>query len=276
MYTNETSSRALRLTHEKHGIIDRLPLLLRNIFIVTQGLLLTVRVGFPAIRRLYWYRNVWPVRTRRAFIWGVAHLKWAPKLLQIARVDVRVIGRESHTSLRKHSQRHMIYAPTHSSMLEVFAMVSLVPDGVTIAIIESTRWPIIGQAVRWGGQIVVDRANHVQAMQAVRDAEETISSNLLIYPEGTRTRTGALGKFKHGAAKISIARNMPVVPVAISGGFESLPKRNPIHLARRPYLIIEFGSPLMPRINEAAPDLTERIRSSIEYMLEGHKDLAPH
>ena len=268
-----STSRAL-LSQESRCAFESLSLVLRNFIIVGRGLLHTVIVGVPAITALYWNRERWTIEERRRFIWSVAHNKWAPKLLEIARVEMKVLGLEkADLTLRQY-----IVAPNHTSMLEIFAMIALIPDGVTVAKIEASKWPILGQAIRWSGQIIVDRANHSQAMGAVRKAEDSISSHVLVYPEGTRTRDGELGSFKHGAAFLAKSRGFPVLPVAITGGYESLPKGNPIHLVRRPRLTVEFGHPINPSAfeNRSIPELTFWIRTRVSQMIESQKGKASH
>ena len=48
-------------------------------------------------------------------------------------------------------------------------------------------------------------------------------NSLLIHPEGTRSRTGALGEFKQGAAQLAIKTKINVIPVCISGAYEIYP-----------------------------------------------------
>jgi 1-acyl-sn-glycerol-3-phosphate acyltransferase len=56
-------------------------------------------------------------------------------------------------------------------------------------------------------------------IDGVRDGK-----SLMVFPEGTRTSDGRLQEFKHGAFRIAVRARVPVVPVAIRGTFELLPK----------------------------------------------------
>jgi len=56
-------------------------------------------------------------------------------------------------------------------------------------------------------------------IDGVRDGK-----SLMVFPEGTRTPDGRLQAFKHGAFKIAVRARVPIVPVAIRGTFELLPK----------------------------------------------------
>src|SRR3990167_10254514 len=75
---------------------------------------------------------------------------------------------------------------------------------------------------------------------------------LLIFPEGTRTKTGALGHFKEGPAKLSQATGAPLIPVAIKGAFNIypphrwIPKLFNAKKFKRYSIHVYFGKPIYP------------------------------
>lgn len=90
---------------------------------------------------------------------------------------------------------------------------------------------------------------------------------LLIFPEGTRSRTGAMGPFKPGVASLCIAHGAPAIPVALVGAYEAWP-RTQKHLPRgRPHVHVVIGRPLAPKPGEIAHELNERMRRTV---LEQH------
>lgn len=100
------------------------------------------------------------------------------------------------------------------------------------------------------GMIPIDRDN--QNAQAVALCKQKLKEgwNFLIYPEGTRTKTGEIGEFKKGAAMIAVSENVPIIPVKIKGGFEifpaghKLPKLFDFKNMRRLRVEVAFASPL--------------------------------
>lgn len=73
------------------------------------------------------------------------------------------------------------------------------------------------------GGIPVERTgNTIDSMQRSIDFIKE-GNSFLIHPEGTRTRTGELGSFKEGAARIAMESGMTIIPVAIQGGYEIWP-----------------------------------------------------
>jgi 1-acyl-sn-glycerol-3-phosphate acyltransferase len=89
--------------------------------------------------------------------------------------------------------------------------------------------------------------------------------NLLLYPEGTRTRSGGPGRVRRGAAVLAAAHNLSIVPIRVTGTREAMPpgrlwpKR--LHgkvLSRRHRIEVNFGEPIRPTGDATA--LIERVQ----------------
>lgn len=89
---------------------------------------------------------------------------------------------------------------------------------------------------------------------------------LLIYPEGTRSRTGQMARFKPGAAALSISRNVPIIPVALVGALEAMPHGNGWVRRGRPPIHVVIGSPMYARTGESAAVFAERVAKVIRDM----------
>ena len=85
---------------------------------------------------------------------------------------------------------------------------------------------------------------------------------LLIFPEGTRSRTGAMGTFKPGTAALSISREVPIIPVAIVGAFAAMPSDSGLPKGRPPVHVV-YGHPMEPAPGEIAHKFSERVRRQI-------------
>lgn len=86
---------------------------------------------------------------------------------------------------------------------------------------------------------------------------------LLLFPEGSRSRTGAMGPYKPGVAALSISRGVPVLPVALVGAFEAWPSWQK-HLPKgRPEVHVVFGRPMTPYPAEIAHEFNERMRRQV-------------
>lgn len=87
---------------------------------------------------------------------------------------------------------------------------------------------------------------------------------LLIFAEGTRSRTGGMGTFKPGAAALAISRGVPVIPVALVGAFSAMPSQEGQSLPKgRPPVHVVYGHPMEPAPGEIAHEFSELIRRQI-------------
>lgn len=94
---------------------------------------------------------------------------------------------------------------------------------------------------------------------------------LLIFPEGTRSRTGAMGSFKPGTASLCISRNVPCLPVALVGASLAMPTGRKVPIKGRPDVHVVFGEPMWAEPGETAHEFSDRIAATIRSM---HDDVA--
>ncbi len=94
---------------------------------------------------------------------------------------------------------------------------------------------------------------------------------ILIFPEGTRSRTGAMANFTPGAAALSISRNVPVLPIALVGAYAAMPYGANVPVPGRPHVHVVFGRPLRAAPGEIAHQFSERLR---RYVVEMHDTTA--
>jgi len=94
------------------------------------------------------------------------------------------------------------------------------------------------------GHLTIDRAHPARALEAYQRAAAVIRSGVsaLVFPEGTRSRTGQLLPFKNAPFGLAIAAQVPVVPVYVGHTFEIMPKGRWL-LRPRPIRIM-IGDPI--------------------------------
>lgn len=85
--------------------------------------------------------------------------------------------------------------------------------------------------------------------------------NLVIFPEGTRTRNGKVGAFKKTFAILAKELNVPVVPVRISGAYEAWPRQN---LLPRPHHVsVEYLEPIICTKDETYEQFAESVKNVV-------------
>lgn len=91
---------------------------------------------------------------------------------------------------------------------------------------------------------------------------------LLLFPEGTRSRTGEMGNFKPGAAALCISRDVPCLPVAIVGAAQAMPYGKTWPDRGRPPIWVTFGDPMHAEDGETVSQFSERIAKEVSGLLD--------
>lgn len=127
------------------------------------------------------------------------------------------------------ADRPSVYAINHRSNVDVVAFEALYPKcprlrGVYKA--ELGRIPVLGPALRLAGFVPVERVDRVRAFEAVDNAAQrlTAGDSILVAPEGTRAPADQLLPLKKGAFVMAIKAQAPVVPVALFGAADVMPR----------------------------------------------------
>lgn len=94
---------------------------------------------------------------------------------------------------------------------------------------------------------------------------------ILVFPEGGRQKDGQMKDFKPGAAALAIGVGVPVIPAAIVGGYEAMPKGRFWPKGRPPVGVV-FGDPITAAEGESAVEFSGRIRESVKNLYDEHHD----
>jgi 1-acyl-sn-glycerol-3-phosphate acyltransferase len=144
-----------------------------------------------------------------------------------------------------------IFAANHQSLLDIPLIIAALPWEIRrrtyiIGKMELTRIAVFGALVRRSNLIAVEREGEVT--EAINMAIHLLRSggNIIIFPEGTRTRTGKMGNFKPGLGTLLLETNAAVCPIKINGAFEAWPagKRPLVLRGRSTRPTATFGSPV--------------------------------
>ena len=144
--------------------------------------------------------------------------------------------------------RPSVYAVNHASNVEppiLFAALSpLFPRLRVLYKAELRKLPILTSAFDVAGFVPLERGNRDQSLPAIERAAAGLREgySFLIFPEGTRSRTGLLLPFKKGGFVMAIKAQAPVIPVAIKGARDAMKKGSP--WLRPVHIRIAFGEPV--------------------------------
>jgi 1-acyl-sn-glycerol-3-phosphate acyltransferase len=121
----------------------------------------------------------------------------------------------------------MVVVCNHLSNLDGLLLISVLPCNPRVLIkIESRKIPLIGLALKLADFVFVDRKNPLRRQEALTAAVEKIKKkrySFLVFPEGTRSKSGQMQNFKKGGFMIALKAGVPILPVKISGSYQLMP-----------------------------------------------------
>ena len=161
-----------------------------------------------------------------------------------------------------------IFMSNHVSNLDPPILAPVIPRRTSIlAKKEIWRIPILAKALDLAEIVPVERSDRDSAIQSIRRAGEVMRHgiNMMIYPEGTRSRDGRLLPFKKGPFHLALETGVPVVPVTILGTYEMWPKGQAF--IRGGTATVVFHPPIDPKQFSSREELTEAVRAAINSAL---------
>lgn len=202
---------------------------------------------------------------RRYYDWAARTWSWV--ILKTSGIRVRVLGLEH---VRR--DRPQIIAANHQSMYDVYVLATRVPVRFHfVAKSELRRIPVFGRAAVAAGHVFIDRGDRTTAIESLRVAGAKLheaQSSAIVFPEGTRSRTGELQPFKKGPFIMALEAGVPIVPTVLDGTFDILPKGG--RRIRPREVTLWFGEPVYPTAYGYArrDELIAEVHARMQAMLD--------
>ncbi len=195
---------------------------------------------------------------------------WTWLILKTCGVKVDIDGLDNIVD-----DRTYVFASNHQSLFDIPILFTHLPVSFRILFKQSLLGlPWLGWHLWFGGHIPVDRSNPVKARKSLERATEHIQheGSIVVFPEGTRSRDGSIGRFKHGSFVIAIRGGVPVVPVTISESWRIMergkvtvnPRTVRVHLAP-PVDVEEFDESSVAKLSTKVHDIIVSNYQEVEH-----------
>jgi 1-acyl-sn-glycerol-3-phosphate acyltransferase len=141
-----------------------------------------------------------------------------------------------------------VIVPNHQSLLDIVFFNMLRHRLRWVSKVEIFKVPLVGWEMRMVKYIELVRGNKSSVIKMMEECVRSLRDgiSIVIFPEGTRSLTGAIGKFKTGAFQIAIKTDKPLLPVLIDGTGEIMPKKGGIIFRNRRVVRIRVLDPIFP------------------------------
>jgi 1-acyl-sn-glycerol-3-phosphate acyltransferase len=186
---------------------------------------------------------------------------WAKCILALSNIRVTVKGLSNLKPGRSY-----IYMPNHISNFDIPVLQAYLPVQFRwLAKAELYKIPIFGYAMKRAGYISIDRSDRKSAIESLNKAAKIIRNgvSVIIFPEGTRSRTNNVQPFKKGGFFLAVDSGVPIIPIIIHGT-EQIMAKNQISI-KPGNVTLEIAKPINSSdyTRKTKDDLMKKVRDII-------------
>ena len=205
---------------------------------------------------------------RRGYFGHACARLWSWLILATTGVEVAVHGLE-----RLVKGRTYVFVANHQSIYDIPCLFWSIPFQLRIIAKESLgRFPMLGPHLKRTGHMLVDRSKPDKA--GIFGWASRLTANglsLIVFPEGTRSANGMMGKFKGGSIMLAMQAGLPLVPISVIGSRHVMKKgqltTKPGHVTivvHAPIETVAHAEPSVQEVRELADRVREVIRPAVE------------
>jgi 1-acyl-sn-glycerol-3-phosphate acyltransferase len=188
---------------------------------------------------------------------------WSHGIFLISRIKVNVTGLNNFDPSGTY-----VFVSNHSSQYDIPAVQYAAPLKVSIIYKkELEKIPLFGWQLMVSPYIAVNRKNPEESFRSIEKARELMKNkniSVLLFAEGTRSKTGEIQPFKRGAFYLASRTGFPIIPVTINGAAKILPKGT--FRINKGELHVHFDKPVFskPKLNKKEElELMENVRNKV-------------
>jgi len=139
-----------------------------------------------------------------------------------------------------------VFVSNHASQYDIVTLQKVIPNRMAMIFKkELAKIPFFGWQLAMGPYVMIDRDNYEKAMQSIEEAKEKMKKqniSIVVFAEGTRSKTGEIQPFKRGAFRLATQVGYPIIPTTIVGSNKIMPKGT--YKLRRGTIKVHFDKPI--------------------------------
>ncbi|MBO4550548.1 MAG: 1-acyl-sn-glycerol-3-phosphate acyltransferase [Bacteroidaceae bacterium] len=191
----------------------------------------------------------------KARTWGYyPAMLWSRFMCWIMLLPVKVEGRELLDKRQSY-----VFVANHQGPYDIFLVYGYLGRSFRWMMKKSLQnLPLIGKACESAGHIMVDKSGPKAIHKTYEQARKVLQNgvSLTVFPEGARSFTGHMGKFRRGAFQLADELRLPVVPVTIDGSFDVLPRQKGVNFVTWHRLRLVIHAPIVSE--EQGPEAVQK------------------
>ena len=197
--------------------------------------------------------------------WGYYPGRWWGRIIiRTLLLPVKVEGREN---LQK--GQSYVFVSNHQGAFDIFLIYGFLGRNFKWMMKRQIRQiPFVGKACEAAHHIFVDKRGPSRIRESYEQARQTLREgmSLVVFPEGSRSFTGHMGKFRRGAFMLADELQLPVVPLTINGSFNVKPRMRDIYWVFWHPLRLTIHAPIMP-VGQGAENVSHVEQQSYEVIM---------
>ncbi len=194
--------------------------------------------------------------------WGYFPPKWWSRFTcWLALCRIKSYGHE-----KLNRKQSYVFVANHQGAFDIFLTYGFLNKNIKWVQKASLRKiPLVGFASETAGHVFVDNSSPQARANTIKEAKKEIVDgvSIMLFPEGARSHTGKLSRFKRGAFQIAYDLKLPIVPITLNGPFDVM-KRGSLNLnPGKLELVIHDSIPTVDLSEEEIPALIERTKEIV-------------
>lgn len=165
-------------------------------------------------------------------------------------------------------EKTYVFVSNHASQYDIVTLQKVIPNRMAMIFKkELARIPFFGWQLKMGPYVMIDRENYEKAMKSIEEAKEKMQKqniSIVVFAEGTRSKTGEIQPFKRGAFRLATKVGYPIIPTTIAGSNKIMPKGT--YKLKKGTIKVRFDKPILSegiKTRQQEIDLMNRVRDVI-------------